>query len=142
MKAVSVLKAHGKERAGEPAAERVRAQHGAGQPGHGQEGKLTFLVTSVLRDTPVHKVLPEVCLDHEQLQDTECVLLQVTNAKIACLDFNLQKQRMHMGIQVGCSGSYASHTRFSFTPATSGLLCCGNLSHCCSKAELVFWDSL
>jgi chaperonin GroEL (HSP60 family) len=25
---------------------------------------------------------------------------RVTNAKIACLDFNLQKQRMHMGIQV------------------------------------------
>lgn len=27
---------------------------------------------------------------------------RVTNAKIACLDFNLQKQRMHMGIQVIC----------------------------------------
>ena len=27
---------------------------------------------------------------------------RVPNAKIACLDFNLQKQRMHMGIQVSC----------------------------------------
>jgi TCP-1/cpn60 chaperonin family len=38
---------------------------------------------------------------------------RVTNAKIACLDFNLQKQRMHMGIQVRLPAVGALVTKWS-----------------------------
>ena len=45
----------------------------------------------------------------------------VKNAKVACLDMDLQKARMHMGIQVGDSLIPAM---CSFSPAYSSRLAC------------------